>query len=282
MAYLPAPGEHPSATEQNGHATPFLRRYGVAILVALLTGAFLLAPWSFENKAHVLLHGICGQTESHTVTLGGMALPLDNRCVGIFAGLLMTFIILIGAGRSRAASLPSTAAGLVLLGFLVTMAIDGLNSLLTDLDRWHPYTPSNDLRLITGWMTGIGLGTLLIMVSGMSLWQRPRTSMRVLPGIWWPFALLLPCLPIWVLLRSGSPAAYYLISLLLIAAAVTAFAALAVCASVMLRNRDNFYDRAGELSLTMMFGILVAVAILLFLSGGRFWLERTFGLAPVA
>ena len=216
------------------------------------------------------------------MTFGGMELPLDSRCVGIFAGLLVTCLILLGLGRSRAAALPSVGAGVLLLLFLGAMALDVLNSLMTDLDRWHPYTPSNDLRLLTGWMAGVGLGTLLLMVTGMTLWQRPNVSMRVLPSWWWPIALLLPCIPAWLLLRTGSKLVYYPASLLLIAAAVTAFATLAVCAIVMLRNRDNIYFRGAQLVPLAAVGVLIAVAILLAMSGSRFWLERAFNLAAPA
>jgi uncharacterized membrane protein len=207
-----------------------------------------------------------------------MELPLDNRCVGIFAGLFSTFLILIGLGRSRAAALPSIGAGILLVIFLVAMALDGLNSLMTDLDRWNAYTPSNDLRLLTGWMAGVGLGTVLTMVTGMTLWQGPKITMRILPSWWWTIALLLPCLPAWLLLRTGSKLVYYPASLVLIAAAVTAIGTLAVCSVVMLRNRDNSYSGLPQIAPLAALGTLIAVGILLGMSGGRYWLEQTFNL----
>lgn len=53
--------------------------------------------------------------------------------------------------------------------FLATLTVDGLNSLMTDLGNYIPYTASNDLRLITGWLTGVAIGSVLLMVTGMTL-----------------------------------------------------------------------------------------------------------------
>lgn len=278
MAYLPAPAENEPASDRTSSHDLIRGRYLLSMVISVLAVVFLAAPWPFEVKAHAILHGICGQTPSHTVSLGGMELPLDNRCVGIFAGLFVTFLILIALGRSRAAALPTPGAGVLLLGFLGAMAFDGLNSLMTDLGRWDLYSPSNDFRLVTGWMAGVGLGTVLAMVAGMTLWQQPRTSMRILPGWWWPLVLLLPCLPAWLLLESGSRFVYYPASLLLIAAAITAIATLTLCSIVMLRNRDNAYIRFAQLAPLAVSSGLIATAILLAMSGGRFWLERTLNL----
>lgn len=282
MALIPTPAEQQSRGEFSRRATPFLRRNQLWIVVGSLAAGFLLAPWPFEVKAHAVLHGICGQTPSHTMTFAGMELPLDSRCVGIFGGLLVTFLLLIGLGRWRAAGLPSIGAGVLLLFFLGGMGLDGLNSLMTDLDRRHLYAPSNDLRLLTGWMAGVGLGSVLLMVTGMCLWERPRTSMRVLPNWWWPVALLVPVLPVWLLLRTGWKVVFYPASLGLIAAAVTAFATLAVCAIVMLRNRDNGYRQFDQLVPLATIGVLIAVALMLAISGGRFWMEDYFHLQPPA
>ena len=71
-------------------------------------------------------------------------------------------------------------------------------------------------------------------------------------------------------------------SLLLIASAITAFAALAVCAIVMLRNQDNRYDNFGQVTPLALVGIIVALGLLLALGGGRFWLEATLRLPSPA
>jgi uncharacterized membrane protein len=277
MAYLPAPSTQSDLIDSN-RPVPFYRRHLVPITIGALVVAFLAAPWSFEEKAHAVLHGICGQTPGHTLSFGGMQLPLDTRCVGIYLGLLTSVVTLLAAGRRRAAGLPSRGAGALLLLFLGAMALDGLNSLLTDLGRWHPYTPSNDLRLLTGWLTGVALGSVLVMVTGMTLWSQPNMKKRILPSWRWPVGLALPCAVVWLLLESGSSLVYYPVSLLLIAAAVLAFATLAACAIVMLRNQDNKYATFQQFAPVAVAGIFIALLVLFVLGGGRFWLESALGL----
>lgn len=67
-------------------------------------------------------------------------------------------------------------------------------------------------------------------------------------------------------------------SMLLIASAILAFAALTVCTIVMLRNQDNRYANFGQIAPLGAIGILVALGILLALGGGRFWLEAALHL----
>lgn len=281
MAYLPVPSTQPELADPGRHA-PFYHRHIVSLTLCALVVAFLAAPWSFEEKARAVLHGICGQTPGHTLSFAGRLLPLDNRCVGIYSGLLFSVLALIALGRRRAAALPSRGAGALLLIFLGALAIDGLNSLMTDLDRWHPYTPSNDLRLLTGWLTGVALGSVLVMVTGMTLWFEPNLKQRILPSWKWPIALALPSAGLWLLLESGARIVYYPVSLMLIASAILAFATLAACAIVMLRNQDNRYVSYQQLAPVSMAGIFVALIVLLVLGGGRFWLESTLGLAAAS
>ncbi len=282
MSYLPVPPDHQDLRQPTRGVPTFYRRHLLEILLVVLTTIFLAAPWSFEAKARALLHGICGQTLSHTQVLDGMALPLDNRCVGIYGGLLVTVMLLIASGRHRSAAMPSLGASILLVLFLTALTVDGLNSLMTDLGKWHPYTPSNDLRLITGWLTGVAIGSVLVMVTGMTLWRTPKIKMRVLPNWRWPIGLALPCILALFLLRSDSQLVFYPFSLLLIASAITAFAALTVCAIVMLRNQDNRYDNFGQIAPLAAIGILVALGLLLALGGGRFWLEAALHLPSPA
>lgn len=282
MAYIPAPTHHEESEGSGQGARGDLWRHLLVLAVMASVAVFLLAPWSFEQKAHAILHGICGQTESHTLVFGERLLPLDTRCVGIFGGLFCTMILLTALGRHKAAGLPSVGAGVLLLAFLCAMALDGVNSLITDLGNRHPYSPSNDLRLLTGWLAGVGLGSILIMVTGMTIWRAPRMRVRILPSWKWPILLALPCVPVWLLLRTGSAVIYYPVSMALIASAIVAFGALAVCAIVMLRNQDNSYDRFDQLAPFVMVGFLIALAILLFLGGGRFWIESALGLPSPA
>jgi uncharacterized membrane protein len=265
--------EHHASSNLEGSSERYYLRHAFSVAALLAVIAFLLAPWPFEIKAHAVLHGICGQTADHTSSFDGKLLPLDDRCVGIYSGLLSTFLILMALGRKRAAGLPSPAAGVVLALFLGALAVDGFNSLFTDLGLSHPYTPSNGLRLLTGWMAGIGIGTLMAVLTALVLWQRPRTDDRVLPSWWWPLLLLLPVVPAWILIGTGSSVVYYPYTLFLMLSAIVAFSTLALCTVVMLRNKENVYDRIGQLTPLATLAMFAAIGVLLALAGARFWFE---------
>jgi uncharacterized membrane protein len=279
MTFLPLPPDSHEMSKIGNGGEPLYRRHLLAIVVFFAAMAFLAAPWPFEVKAHAAMHGLCAQTPGHTFYFDGRPLPFDGRMTGIYSGVLASFLILVAVGRHRAAGLPSIGAGVVLLLFLGAMAVDGFNSLLTDLGRWHPYAPSNELRLLTGWMAGVGIGTVMVMLAGMTLWQSPRVRMRVLPNYWWPFLLLLPIVPVWLLIVSGSPLVYFPYSMLLMASAVIAFTTLVLCTVLMLRNRENEYERFAQVRPLTAVSIVIAIAIILAIGGGRFWLEAAAGAA---
>jgi uncharacterized membrane protein len=279
MTFMPVPPDSASFHEEGASAEPFYRRHMLAIVAFFVAMAFLAAPWSFELKAHAAMHGLCAQTPSHSFFFDGRALPFDGRMTGIYSGLLSTVIILVAMGRHRAAGLPSIGSGIVLLVFVAAMALDGFNSLFFDLGKWHPYTPSNEYRLLTGWMAGIGIGTVIVMLAGMTLWRRPRTRDRIISRWWLPIVLLLPLIPVRLLIGTGSDAIFYPYSLLLMASAVVAFTTLVLVTTLMLLNRENRYERFDQLRMLTAISVVIAIALILAIGGGRFWLEAVT-LAP--
>lgn len=248
-------------------------------VVVASIGAFLLAPWPFEEKAHAILHGICGQTPGHTDYVAGSALPLDARCVGIYGGLLVTVVILHLSGRARYAK-PPTRGSLGVLGvFVVMMAIDGFNSLSTDVGRGQIYAPSNDLRLLTGWATGVAIGTVMTMLVAMTVWAGASESEPILPNWRWPLYLAAPVAVLWIALQTNATLVYYLVGLALIASAVLAFSTLILCSIVMLKNQMNGFGSASQVDRLAAVSIVIGAAVLLGLAAGRFWLERQLPLA---
>jgi uncharacterized membrane protein len=273
MTYLPAPPDSTQGALRPASAQPFYRRYIVGLSGLLVLAIFLLAPWPFENKARAVMHGLCAQTPSHSFYFGDRALPFDGRMTGIYSGLLVTVIVLVLLGRHRAAGAPSIETSVVLLLFGAAMAIDGFNSLLTDLGRWHPYTPSNEYRLLTGWMAGVGIGVVLVMLIGMTVWSRPRTRERGVARWSLPIALVLPVIPMRMLIGTGSELVYFPLSFFLMASAVMAFTALVLVTVLMLRNRENQVERFEQLQGMTVVSMFVAIVIILAIGGGRFWLE---------
>jgi uncharacterized membrane protein len=281
MTFMPVPPDTAGIADKLDGGEPLYRRHLLPIVAFFIATAFLAAPWSFELKAHAAMHGLCAQTPSHSFFFDGRALPFDGRMTGIYSGLLSTVVILIALRRHRAAGLPSLGAGIVVLAFVAAMGVDGFNSLLTDLGKWHPYAPSNEYRLLTGWMAGVGIGTVMVMLAGMTLWRRPRTKERVIASWWLPILMLLPLVPVRLLIGTGSDLIFYPFSLLLMASAVIAFTTLVLVTTLMLLNRENRYERFEQLRSLTAISIVIALALILAIAGGRFWLEAVTNAPPL-
>ncbi len=256
------------------------RHYLFPMVVIGLVLLFLAAPWSWQHKAHVALHGLCAQTPSHTLLLGGDALPFDSRMTGIYGGFLSTMIVLVAIGRHRAARMP----GLPVIGTLVllvgAMAVDGFNSLFVDMMRPHLYQPDNRLRLITGIGTGIALATILCFLFAVSLWQRPNMKQQVLRGR--DLLLVLPAqIPFILLVLSGIGWLAFPMTLLLVLAALLVLSSLALVAIVLFRYIDCTFTKSSELQGVATLAIVVAVIAMAALSGGRFVLENVMNLQPL-
>lgn len=149
----------------------------LGLALTLLIGVLFL-PGSFADKLALVVHGVCAQ--QHRITIGGITMPLCARNTGIYSGFLATLIYLLALGRRRASRLPPLPITLVLVGFVLVMAIDGFNSLFLDLGLPHPYTPRNDLRVITGLGMGTATAVFLLFAFNGSVWAYKDRNTPVL------------------------------------------------------------------------------------------------------
>lgn len=116
------------------------------------------------NALRLLDSGICAQLPTHLLAPGGATLPLCARNTGIYGGAALAFGTLRARGRQRAMLPPSPSVLAILVALIAIMALDGFNSVATDLALPHPYAPSNTLRLATGLGAGFALALLLAPV----------------------------------------------------------------------------------------------------------------------
>jgi uncharacterized membrane protein len=154
---------------------------GLSLLIVLF---FLLSPTSLPlGKMDTVAYAVCHRIPERSFFFGGQQLPLCARCSGTFLGVLLTLATLTVAGRTRASRLPPPRVLIVLAGFVSLWAFDGFNSYLTLYPGApHLYEPQNWLRLITGMLNGLALGTLIFSILQFSLWRRPRRE-RVIWGL---------------------------------------------------------------------------------------------------
>lgn len=247
------------------------------IVVAIAGVAFWASPGGYGGTSRTLLHGLCAQTPSHTLRFGDRMLPFDSRMTGIYGGFMVTFLVIIARRRLLHYGNPPRRVVAVLVALVAAMAIDGTNSLLTDLGLWHPYEPTNALRVVTGYGTGVALAVVLGWLLASSVWNlaSPAAAVETVHDLATPvlgfcgYAVMLGWRPEWLHLP---------VSLLLVTSAWVAVSLLMLVIVLLTLRLDAGVRRVEQLHLPVAIAALLAVSVMLGLAGARFWLERTLGI----
>jgi uncharacterized membrane protein len=149
------------------------------VIVGILTVALLLllSPvWHlpFLDKMDLVGSSVCGRLPDHSYHIAGRQLPLCARCTGTFTGALLGFLGVILLGKRKAAQMPPAPVVGLLVGFILLMAVDGLNSYVSlVLGRPLLYEPRNLLRLATGTLHGLALSIIVFPIFNFTLWKEP-------------------------------------------------------------------------------------------------------------
>jgi uncharacterized membrane protein len=247
------------------------------LIVAIATVALVAMPGSVGGTARGALHGLCAQTPTHTFIFGGQYLPFDARMTGIYGGVLLTLGWLMAHGRLRCWATPPRSVTAALVGLVVLMGLDGTNSLLLDLQLWHPYQPTNVGRLVTGLGAGIAMATLLSWLFATSVWSRGQAKPAVrstrdlaeIALLCCPYAAVVLLQPSWLFMPT---------TLLLLGSAWLTLTILMFVIVVLVTGSDGAFQSLRQLHFPLLGASALALAVMLGLAGGRFWLERTLGL----
>lgn len=139
--------------------------------------------------AHWFGSAVCAQLTADSYYIGGVPLPLCARCTGMYVGALGT-LVFHAWRHPKSIALPRTWILAVIPLFFFAWAGDGVNSFLSSVPGFpHLYTPLNILRLATGTLMGISLGSVMFVLFNSVMWQDPSHS-PILAGPTELFALL--------------------------------------------------------------------------------------------
>lgn len=254
-----------------------------AVFIGLCTlpvAVFLLLPWSVEGKSLAVLHGLCAQQPGHSFYFGENRLPFDARMTGIYGGFAMSSLFLLARGRWGRGGLPSLGVAALLASFVMALGVDGLNSTLLDLGAWHLYEPANELRLVTGLLTGTSLAVFVWLLSGQVALQQSQNTLKPVIEGYRDLAAILGILALFavIVLTTWEPFRLPLTALLIVSA-VSVLTGLSLVFVLLIGRRENRAATTSQLAAPATVALLIAFSVLALTSGSRFILEAFYGLS---
>lgn len=246
------------------------------LLIALGVG-FTVAPGTPLDKLHFLAAGVCPQRPAHSFFLGPFQPPLEARMVGIYGGAVLA-LAWLGARRGlRQAGLPPLGMVALMMVFFILMALDGLNAFLADLGLPHPYPPSNYLRLGTGLLAGVSIGTVFAPVVGGTLWRKPEAG----PAVAWadliPIGILEAAL--FGATVSGLALMLYPVALVGVGGVWVLLGLFNLVVGLNLLGLARRFDDWAEAFPALSIALAAALAELVVLAAVRFYLQGALGLS---
>lgn len=240
---------------------PWRRRALAAASLTIVVSYLLLTPGGVLSKADMVAYAICHRIPSHSLVVNQRPLPLCARCTGTYLGAMLALGALFLA-RRRFSELPTLPVLLALAGFTALMGVDGLNSFLTLLPgRQAFYPPQNWLRLFTGALNGLMMGSIIYPVAMGTFWRdfRPErilTNYRELGGL-----VLLTGLATGLAL-TGWPAVLYPLALLSSAGVVIMLTLVNTVVLLILARRENTAESWRDLALPLLAGLAASLALI--------------------
>lgn len=225
----------------------------------------------------MLGYAVCHQIDSHSFVLGGRVLPLCARCTGTFIGALVgLFGQAVVLRRRRAAGFPPVSVLVVLIGFTVLWAGDGINSYLALVGAPHAYEPSNVLRLVTGALNGLTMSALVLPVVNISTWLQPLEEPAI-RGAQDLLTLLVMEAGLAGLVLSGANWLLYPLSVLSGAAVLVLLGTVNTVLAVMVTGRENTVGTWRQALLPLAVGLLLALVQVSAIDLVRYRLTGTLG-----
>lgn len=246
----------------------------------IIAGFIFFPPVTVLDKSHAVGYAICHQIPGRTIHIDGTPLPLCARCTGIYLGALLGIVGLILTGRYRTVALPTLPVLLTLIGFIVLLGIDGINSYLSFFPGApYLYEPQNWLRLTTGTFHGLAMSIIVFPVINGALWHPNFTRDEpVLPN----FKALLPflagCVAIILIVLWQQPLLLYPVATLSTLGVMLMLGIVNTMFALIITRREGYARTWSDIILPATMGLAMSFLLI----GGMDWfrgsLTRAVGL----
>lgn len=237
-------------------------RWLLSVLVLTILAAFFLVPWPLPRKLLLAMGGVCALRPSHSYFAGGLQFPLEARTTGIFAGFLLTLLALAGMRRVGAQRLGGPVVVGLLLLMVASMALDGINSTLPEINLPHLYTTTNPIRLVTGVLAGIGLAPFLVWLWGVVATPCTTVQRAVVRSPWELSVPLAFNAGFAALVVDGRAAFFYPVAVISVAGVVALLAGVALLPLLVLTGLEGRVMRARQIFGPSALALLLAFAVL--------------------
>ncbi len=229
---------------------------GLLSLVALFVNA---PPDSWLGKAKWIGYALCHQMPDRSFFAHEHQYPLCARCTGMYLGFVTGVIFLLVRGRTKAARLPPPPIVALLVGFIVIMGIDGVNSTISIIPNAPQlYHTTNIHRIITGTLYGLALSALFPPIFNSAIWSEPSGE-RTLKN-WRELGLLLVAAAIEIaIVLAFTDQMLIPISIITIGGILLLLSLLNSVIMLSVRKMENAVSTWRQLALPMLFGLALGL-----------------------
>ena len=213
--------------------------------------------------------GLCHQLPERSFFGGGVQVPVCARDTGIYVGFVVS-LALISALQHRPTGFPRPWVAVLLVGFVVAMAVDGVTSYAGIRET------TNAIRLATGLLAGYAMGALAVPLINDQLW-RTSSGESVLASVR-DVLLWLASLPVaFLLLWFGGDIFGTAYPLAVVLAVLTTLTAVNLIVVTMLRPFERRFDRLAQAWEPLLLAFVVSWIEVAASAALKLLLERLLG-----
>ncbi len=234
----------------------------VGIPAAIISLFIAATPPGLWEKARVIGYALCHQLTERSFFIHEHQSPLCARCTGMYLGFFIGLVFLIARRRTHSARMPRTAIIGVLIGFMIIMGIDGVNSTISIIPGAPQlYHTTNLHRIVTGSLFGLAMCMLFFPVFSTAIWRQPSGD-RSIKSWRELFVMMLAAFAIDAVVLTQADWLFYPLTILSIFGPLLLLGFMGAIIVMTMRNMVNTIDRWRQLALPLFAGVALGLVLI--------------------